>query len=143
MTRVNGPVLGLPELDAPHADLLLRARDLADAARRREGRRAAAILDGLVEASALHFAQEDEWMDRTAYPDRVAHRTAHDLFLQDLHVAVLELAGGEVTPRILDWADGRLPEWLRFHMERNDRPLARHLERALRRSTGKPHPTRS
>lgn len=143
MTRVNGPVLGLPELDAPHADLLLRAQELADAARRREGRRAAAILSGLVEAAALHFAHEDEWMDRTAYPDRVAHRTAHDLFLQDLHVAALELAGGEVTQRILDWAGGRLPEWLRFHMERNDRPLARHMERALRRTTGKPHPTRS
>jgi hemerythrin len=132
MTRVHGPILGLPELDAPHADLLARADELAAAARRREARRTATILAGLLEATALHFAYEDEWMDRTSYPDRVAHRTSHDLFLQDLHVAALELAAGVVTPRILDWAGGRLPEWLRFHMERNDRPLARHLERAFR-----------
>jgi hemerythrin len=143
MTHVHGPVLGLPELDAPHADLLARADELAAAARRREARKAASILAGLLEAAALHFAYEDEWMDRTSYPDRVAHRTSHDLFLQDLHVAALELAAGEVTPRILDWAGGRLPEWLRFHMERNDRPLARHLERALRQRGHKSQHPRS
>ena len=69
-----------------------------------------------------------------AYPDRVAHRTAHDLFLQDLAVSAQEIRASGITPRVLDWACGRLPQWLRFHIETNDRPLARHLERvALRR----------
>jgi hemerythrin-like metal-binding protein len=133
MTRIHGPVLGLPELDAPHADMLTRADDLAAAMRSRQARKGIRILDGLVEATALHFAHEEEWMDRTAYPERVAHRAAHDLFLQDLHNSGLELRASGVTPRVLDWACGRLQTWLRFHMEQNDRPLARHLERAARR----------
>ena len=91
MTRIHGPVLGLPELDAPHADMLTRADDLAAAARSRQARKAILTLDGLLEATALHFAYEEEWMDRTAFPDRVAHRTAHDLFLQDLHTSGQEL----------------------------------------------------
>jgi hemerythrin len=132
MTTVHGPVLGVPELDAPHADMLSRADDLAAAARSRQARRAANLLDGLIEATALHFAYEEEWMDRTAYPDRVAHRTAHDLFLQDLHASGLEIRASGVTPRVLDWASGRLQHWLRFHIEKNDRPFARHLERAAR-----------
>ena len=134
MTHVHGPILGMPELDAPHADLLARVDDLAAAARSRQARKAAGHLDGLIEATALHFAYEDEWMDRSAYPDRVAHRTAHDLFLQDLAVSAQEIRASGITPRVLDWACGRLPQWLRFHIETNDRPLARHLERvALRR----------
>lgn len=133
MSRVHGPVLGMPELDGPHADMLSRADDLAAAARSRQARKAATLLDGLVEATALHFAYEEEWMDRTSYPDRVAHRTAHDLFLQDLHACATEIRASGVTPRIVDWATGRLQQWLRFHMEKNDRPLARHLERAAAR----------
>ncbi len=143
MTTVHGPVLGLPELDAPHADMLARADDLAAAARSRQARKAATLLDGLIEATALHFAFEEEWMDRTGYPDRVAHRTAHDLFLQDLHGSSLEIRASGVTPRVLDWACGRLQHWLRFHMEKNDRPLARHLERAAPRRTEGPPQKRS
>jgi hemerythrin len=139
MTTVHGPVLGIPELDAPHADMLSRADDLAAAARSRHARKAATVLDSLIEATALHFAYEEEWMDRTAYPDRVAHRTAHDLFLQDLHNSGQEIRASGVTPRVLDWACGRLQHWLRFHIEKNDRPLARHLERtASRRSEAQP-----
>ncbi len=141
MTRVHGPVLGMPELDAPHAELLDRADDVAAAARTRQARKASALLDALIEATALHFAYEEEWMDRTAYPDRVAHRTAHDLFLQDLHVSAQEIRAAGVTPRVLDWATGRLQQWLRFHIEKNDRPLARHLERAQPRKGPAPtHP---
>jgi hemerythrin len=138
MTHVHGPVLGMPELDAPHADMLSRAEDLAAAMRSRQARNAILILDGLIEATALHFAYEEEWMDRTTYPDRVAHRTAHDLFLQDLHTSGLALRASGVTPRVLDWACGRLQTWLRFHMEKNDRPLARHLERAEQKRRGAP-----
>lgn len=143
MTHVHGPILGLPELDAPHADLLVRVDDLAAAARSRQARKAAGLLDGLIEATALHFACEDEWMDRTAYPDRVAHRTSHDLFLQDLAVSAAEIRAAGITPRILHWACGRLPLWLRFHIEKNDRPLARHLERAALKRGGIPSQQRS
>ena len=139
MTTVHGPVLGMPELDAPHADMLSRADDLAAAARSRQARKTATLLDSLIEATALHFAFEEEWMERTGYPDRAAHRTAHDLFLQDLHASSQEIRAAGVTPRVLDWACGRLQQWLRFHMEKNDRPLARYLERtAPRRTDGQP-----
>ena len=143
MTHVHGPVLDHPDLDAPHADLLARAAELALAVRARQDRKAATLVDALLTAAAQHFATEEELMDRTAYPDRVAHRTAHDLFLQDLHGAVRDIAEHGVTPRTIEWATGRLQEWLRFHMEQNDRPLAAHLKRVARQRGVQPTPHRS
>ncbi|MEI7706460.1 MAG: hemerythrin family protein [Deltaproteobacteria bacterium] len=135
MTSFRGPILDMPEMDSPHREMVARAEELAVAARSRNAKKAANLLDELLETTAFHFAQEDEWMDRTSYPDRVAHRTAHDLFLQDLHASALEIRAAGITPRVLEWACGRLPQWIRFHMEKNDRPLARHIERATIRRT--------
>ncbi|MGA8890951.1 MAG: hemerythrin family protein [Anaeromyxobacteraceae bacterium] len=143
MTHVHGPVLDHPDLDAPHADLLARAAELAEAVRARQDRKAATLVDGLLTAAAQHFATEEELMDRTAYPDRVAHRTSHDLFLQDLHGSVREVAVHGVSPRVIEWATGRLQEWLRFHMEQNDRPLAAHLRRVALQRGVHPAPRRS
>jgi hemerythrin len=143
VSRIDGPLLGLPELDAPHADLLKRAADLAAAASARQDCRAATILDGLLEATALHFAFEEEWMERTSYPERGAHRAAHDLFLQDLHASSREIARAGVSPRIATWASARLRQWLRFHMEVNDGPLARFLQGAARPPAGLPRHKRS
>jgi hemerythrin len=143
VSRTDGPVLGLPELDAPHADLLKRAAELAAAANGRQDRRAATILDGLLDATALHFAFEEEWMERTSYPELGAHRAAHDLFLQDLHASAREIARSGVSPRIARWASTRLQQWLRFHMEANDGPLVRFLLRTARPPAGLPRHKRS
>lgn len=134
MTKIEGPVLGIPELDSQHLDMLRRAADLAASTRARRDREAATLLEGFMEATALHFAFEEEWMERTAYPDRGAHRSAHDLFLQDLHASALEMGASGVTPRVAEWAATRLQQWIRYHIEVNDRPLVRHLQR-------KPSPT--
>lgn len=138
MTRIAGPVLDFPGLDAPHADLLQRAADLATAAVARRDREVASILDGLLEATSIHFALEEELMERTGYPERGAHRAAHDLFLQDLHLSAQEIARAGVSPRVLEWATVRLQQWLRFHMETNDRPLTLHLRRVAHAPLARP-----
>jgi hemerythrin-like metal-binding protein len=145
VTRIAGPVLDFPGLDAPHADMLQRAAELASAAVARQDRKVASILDGLLEATALHFAFEEELMERTVYPERGAHRSAHELFLQDLHLSAQEIARAGVSPRILEWATVRLQQWLRFHMEANDRPLALHLQRVAHAPLARPsqRPTKS
>jgi hemerythrin len=143
MSRIDGPVLGFPELDSPHAEMLRRAADLMAAANGRRDREAATILDALLDASALHFAREEELMERTAYPQAGPHRAAHDLFLQDLHACASEIARDGVTPRIVKWASVRLQQWLRYHMEANDRPLARHLQRKDRSPRARPAHRRS
>jgi hemerythrin len=141
--RIEGPILGARDLDAPHADLLRRAAELAEAAHARDDRRAVQIGDGLLEATAVHFAFENDLMEQTSYPDRAPHRSAHDLFLQDLHLMVEELEEAGVTPRVVEWSTGRLPQWFRYHIEKNDRPLARHVQGVAARSGAPGKPRRS
>jgi len=125
----EAPPLGFLDFDVPHDDLVRRASDLASAVNARERARAASILDGLLDATVFHFAIENELMEKSSYPLRVVHRTAHDLFIQDLHANAREIVSSGISPRVVDWASARLPDWLRFHMEANDRPLAHHLRR--------------
>lgn len=143
MTPVQGPVLGIPEIDASHGEILQLAEDLAAAARARKVRPAVAALDALIEKVALHFAAENDWMDRTAYPERFAHRSAHDIYLQDLATMGQELRVMGVTPRVVEWATRRCSQWFRFHIDKNDLPFVLHVQRRTRHPLPAPQPQRS
>ena len=129
MSHGATPVLDFLDFDAPHDDLVRRASNLDAAVNAGDRTKAASILDGLIDATVFHFAIENELMERSSYPLLAVHRTAHDLFIQDIHASAQEIARSGISPRINDWASGRLQEWLRYHMEENDRPLADHLRR--------------
>ncbi len=132
-----GPELsvGWEEIDAQHREILVRVSDLRARVEEGDGFGAQAALDALADTVVLHFATEQDLMDRSGYPERAAHRRAHDLFLQDLHelAAVLDEVG--LTEDVLDWTRGRMTEWLTFHIQTNDLPLGLHLTR-LRHSPG-------
>jgi hemerythrin len=119
--------VGWAEIDAQHEDLLRRARSLRAIVQARDETSALEALDAMLEATVLHFAYEEDLMERTQYPERVRHRGAHDLFLQDLHALATEMADAGFTAEVETWATERMPEWLSFHIQTNDAPLARHL----------------
>jgi hemerythrin len=132
---------GWAEIDAQHEDLLRRARSLRAIVQARDEASALEALDAMLEATVLHFAFEEDIMERTQYPERVRHRGAHDLFLQDLHALASEMADAGLTAEVETWATERMPEWLSFHIQTNDAPLARHLQHA--RVRGQPPRTRT
>src|SRR5512137_2206565 len=138
--RPNAP-LPWAEIEQQHDDLIRRARSLrADVQARDEGA-ALEALDEMLEATVLHFKFEEDLMERTGYPERVRHRGAHDLFLQDLYALATEMADAGLTAEVETWATERMPEWLSFHIQTNDAPLARHLQHA--RVRGQPARTRT
>lgn len=132
---------GWPELDAQHGDLLERVAKLASCVSARDAPGATATLEGLVAATVRHCATEDDLMERSEYPERAAHRVAHDFFIQDLYALATELADSGLTAAVEDWAVVRVPEWLVFHIETNDATLVRHLLRS--RSARNLHPSPS
>jgi len=91
---------------------------------------AAAALSALWEITVAHFAFEEELMLEHAYPDREAHRMAHNLFLQDLEFLRRELGHGGLSEEVADRA-GRLSGWMTFHIQANDAPLALHVVRRI------------
>jgi hemerythrin len=128
MAARTDPSAPWAEIEQQHDDLLRRARALSGHVRERDEAAALEALDAMLEATILHFKFEEDLMERTGYPERTRHRGAHDLFLQDLHALATELSDAGLTAEVETWATDRMPEWLSFHIQTNDAPLARHLQ---------------
>lgn len=140
-----GPELyvGWDEIDAQHREILVRVGDLHDRVEQGDEFGAQAALEALRDTVVLHFATEQDLMERSSYPERTAHKGAHDLFLQDMHALCTELEEVGLTELVRSWARGRMTEWLVFHIETNDRPLGRHLARLRHRSGAVPGAAKS
>jgi hemerythrin-like metal-binding protein len=115
-------------LDSQHAEIF---RCVDALARALDGPRggiepaAAALADTLV----THLATEERIMDETLYPERVRHRSAHELFMADFLQFREALRAEGPTQETREWATRRIPEWLRFHISVNDFPLGVYLAR--------------
>lgn len=128
------PTTGWSDIDEQHADLLARADAVRAQVRGRNVAAALRSLDGLMEATVRHFAHEERLMEETRYPERARHRGAHELFLHDLHALASEMAEAGLTATVESWANERMPEWMAFHIQTNDLPLVRHLQRSRLRN---------
>jgi hemerythrin len=115
-------------LDREHVELFRRLEEAAGAV---DGPRAGldAAVAALTTALIDHLATEERLMEATLYPERVRHRSAHELFLADFDRMRAELREAGPTPAVAEWLRTRLPEWLRFHVRVNDLPFGAYLAR--------------
>ena len=115
-------------LDAQHVDLFRR---LATAAAAVDGPRAALeeAVDAFRDTLVTHLAVEEQLMDETLYPERVRHKSAHELFVADFEKVRAELRALGATPTVVEGLRRRVPEWLRFHTRVNDAPFGAYLAR--------------
>src|SRR6266540_1683775 len=127
--RIEDLLVGHDEIDAQHGILVRRFGDVKRAATAADGPALGAALAQLWDDVVAHFATEEALMDEFRYPERAAHRSAHHLFLEDLKALVRERELQGVSEEVAGWALQRLPEWLSFHIETNDAPLARFIAR--------------
>jgi len=129
------------ELDPEHVNvfrLLDEVTRAADAAPNELRRRMTEFADALV----AHLRHEERVMEESSYPDRVRHRTSHDLLVSDVLLLQAELEAQGPTPRVVEAVKTRVPEWLRFHTRVNDGPLGEHLARHGPNPTPEDDPTR-
>ncbi len=119
--------VGFDDIDGQHREVVRLLADLDARIESKDARGAASALGALASAVIRHFAAEETMMERWQYPDRSAHKRVHDLFLQDVLALEREEAEDGLTQDVVDWARGRLPEWISFHMLTNDAPLGRFL----------------
>lgn len=121
-------ILNHEALDAQHADLFKRIREVTlrlDSPAPLLEEAVAALADALV----THLAAEERIMDEVLYPERVRHKSAHELFMADFNQFRSQLQASGPTPVVQDWLRRRIPDWLRFHITVNDRPLGAFLAR--------------
>jgi hemerythrin len=143
--RMEDLVVGHEDLDAEHEVLVRRFTEVQRAVAAGDRAALAAALKRTWDDVVAHFVMEEALMDGLGYPERKAHRTAHQLFLEDLRALVREVEAHALGEDVATWAAQRLPEWLSFHIETNDAPLARFAARAaardmVQRALGEPPP---
>ena len=116
-------------LDAHHDAMLAHIAELARRVESDDAAGAESCLAALWEDTVGHFATEDAFMEEHAYPESAAHRRAHHLFLEDLKRLIRELQERGISSEVAEWSQQRLPEWVKFHIQANDAPLAQFIVR--------------
>jgi len=122
-------LVGHEVMDAEHRVIMRWVAEVRDRVDAGDAAGAALALAGLWDATVGHFASEEAIMEEFAYPERRAHAGAHQLFLGDLKELISELGEHGLAEDVVGWAKGRVPEWITFHIETNDAPLARFVLR--------------
>lgn len=113
----DGMLLGHPALDAVHEEFVALISDLSAAA---EADVPAALL-ALANHAHEHFATEDEWMLRTAFPARECHLAEHEAVLRSVIGVKARVDAGDIAAaRRLAVA---LAEWFPGHSEYLDAAL--------------------
>jgi hemerythrin len=118
--------VGVPDLDAYHRELVVRVEAMFLAARMSDLERLARAFAELKGLLGHQFAQEEERMRQTGYPQLQNHRAAHDRFLLDLAQLQADLMRKGLAPAVanrLNW----MKSWVDLHISSTDARLAAHL----------------
>jgi hemerythrin len=127
MTWNDKMSVGVALLDNDHKKLVGMLNQLFDAINSGQGKESLGnILDGLVDYTKIHFANEEKLFAQTGYPDSVAHKKEHDdLTLQvvDLQARCKAGATGALSLEVMTF----LKTWLVNHIQGNDKKYTPHL----------------
>jgi hemerythrin len=119
--------VGVALLDNDHKKLVGMLNQLFDAINSGQGKESLGkILDGLVDYTKIHFANEEKLFAQTIYPESVAHKKEHDdLTRQVLDVQNKYKAGatGTLSLEVMNF----LKTWLVNHIQGNDKKYGPHL----------------
>lgn len=73
-----------------------------------------------------HFANEERLMQEYDFPSYEMHKTAHDMFLEELNMALKNWKNYKKVSKITDFIR-RAPEWIVLHVNTVDYPTANYL----------------
>ncbi|MDF1874873.1 hemerythrin family protein [Sulfurimonas sp. SAG-AH-194-I05] len=73
-----------------------------------------------------HFANEERLMQKYNFPSYHMHKTAHDMFLEDLDYALKQWKRSDNIEKITNFIR-KTPEWIVLHVNSVDAPTANFL----------------
>ncbi len=117
--------VGVEAMNHEHRQILDAMNDVFDSdAAGVTGTAMMAKIARLGEVTTRHFADEERYMDRIAYPGRDGHKTIHAKLLSDFakHSGAIEAADGKCTREFFQF----LNLWLSAHIKHIDRKYGDH-----------------
>ncbi|MDQ7045402.1 MAG: hemerythrin family protein [Sulfurimonas sp.] len=89
-----------------------------------------AKIEEYIEHVHKHFANEERLMQKYNFPSYDMHKTAHDMFLEDLDHSVRQWKRADNIEKITNFIR-RTPEWIVLHVNSVDAPTANYLARKM------------
>ena len=87
-------------------------------------------IDEYIEHVHAHFANEERLMKKYDFPSYDMHKTAHDMFLEELENAIKYWKRYEDINKIINFIR-RTPEWIVLHVNTVDAPTANYLAKKM------------
>lgn len=118
---------GIHEIDEQHRDLFANVSALRDSMRLGNAAGALRTMTFLERYTLDHFATEERWMELSGYPERAAHRAAHQALVAEFLQRKAAFAQkGPTAMLVLELSDW-LGAWLKEHVAGLDCVMARYL----------------
>jgi hemerythrin-like metal-binding protein len=122
-----GPMfkLGFGDIDQQHQRLVEIVNELHDAMVQKDRPSVSKVLNELVRYTVSHFAFEERLMDQYGISTAAAHKAEHKKLVADVSEfkAKFDAGAATVTTELMAF----LSDWLRNHILKTDRGLAREL----------------
>ncbi|UCF09038.1 MAG: hemerythrin family protein [Thermoplasmata archaeon] len=121
--------IGNEKIDSQHRELIAKIDLLAEAILRREGRnKIGRVLSFMREYGELHFASEEELMDRYGYPGTEEHKRQHARFHETTKRLTGQLESDAEMDFLASTVERFLIDWLILHIKTADRELGEFLK---------------
>lgn len=120
--------IGVKKIDEQHQDLFTLVYQLEDGLKQGwNTTKIRELFDLLVEHVIIHFADEEGYMAKFHYPERMAHVVEHRELIRQVEEVENQWNQGKlvVTPELLDY----LNQWLVNHIQGPDHQLGLFLHR--------------
>lgn len=123
----NSFATGIASIDAQHQQLVSYVNELYDAMTKNQGPDVTRkVLGKLVDYTVQHFAHEEKYFARYAYPDAAAHTAEHDALKKQVGEFNKKFQAGQATvnAELLNF----LRSWLSSHILQSDKRYVAHLK---------------
>lgn len=118
--------VGVEVLDEDHKKLIALINRLHDAMKAERSRDVmASILSELVDYTEFHFSREEEFFDRTSYPDTFSHKMQHKKLTDKVKDIRSQYESGAISISMDLMAF--LEDWLFGHIKGTDKKYTEHL----------------
>lgn len=128
LTWTEDLAVGFGLIDTQHKELFSRFNTLLQACREGKGREVIEpVLDFMIEYVTDHFAEEERFMARYAFPERDEHMQQHRELVLYVSEVRKELREKGATVAVITSINHTLLNWLLRHVKQTDVKLGRYL----------------
>jgi hemerythrin len=118
------PILAIPSMNDTHLEESLIINKLDVAVNNNELDVIHEVLHELLAHTNMHYAAEEEMMEKAGFPDYKAHKKEHDRHLTELKSVINYFEINKEPRAIYAYIEGNLSAWTVHHANTMDRELA-------------------